>query len=77
MTEPVHIELARENEAVDLLRFVSELGLTATRAGTVVEVRQDREKIGDAVTAWLSEWQSPLVPSTTPAGAIGLRPPAD
>ena len=70
------IELARESEALDLERYVDELGLHARRDGTVVEIFDQPEAIGDAVTSWLAEWEDPLVPSALASGGLARRPPA-
>jgi len=76
MDGTMRIELARESEAVDLERFVDELGLHARRGGTVVEIFDQSVAIGDTVTAWLAEWHEPLVPTPLEDGAVALRPPA-
>src|SRR5438093_1174443 len=46
------IELSRDSEAADLKRFVDELGLHARRDGTVVEILDASDAIGNTVTAW-------------------------
>jgi hypothetical protein len=76
MVETTHIELARECEAVDLERFVQELGLHARRDGTAIEIVEASNVIGAAVTEWLAEWRNPLVPTPLDDGALALRPPA-
>jgi hypothetical protein len=70
------IELSRDSEAADLKRFVDELGLHARRDGTVVEILDASDAIGNTVTAWLAEWHEPLVPTELEDGAVALRPPA-
>ena len=42
----------------------------------VVEIFDQPEAIGDAVTSWLAEWEDPLVPSALASGGLALRPPA-
>jgi hypothetical protein len=76
MTATTRIELARESEADDLERFVGELGLHARREGTAIEILDASDAIGDAVTTWLAEWHTPLVPTKLENGAVALRPPA-
>ncbi|HEX9380858.1 MAG TPA: hypothetical protein VF891_05105 [Gaiellaceae bacterium] len=76
MGDRTRIELARESEAADLERFVDELGLHARRDGTVVEIFDASDAIGNTVTAWLAEWHEPLVPTELENGALALRPPA-
>jgi UDP-N-acetylglucosamine enolpyruvyl transferase len=62
----LRVEVARETEAVDLARFVQELGLAVTRHGTTVEVAEAPADIGHAVTTWLAECHTPLVPAAAP-----------
>lgn len=76
MVKEMRIELARDTDAVDFERFVAELGLHPVRTGPTVALLDDRDSIGDAVTAWLATWAHPLVPTTLPDGAVALRPPA-
>lgn len=76
MADVTRIELARESDAVDLERFVDELGLHALRNGTAIEILDASEAIGAAVTSWLAEWREPLVPSPLSDGVLALRPPA-
>lgn len=76
MVETTHIELARECEAVDLERFVQELGLHARRNGTAIEIVEAPDVIGSTVTEWLAEWGDPLVPTPLDDGSLALRPPA-
>jgi hypothetical protein len=76
LTESTRIELARESEALDLERFVDELGLHAHRDGRVIEIFDASSAIGDAVTTWLARWHEPLVPTELDDGVLALRPPA-
>ena len=76
MGTTTRIVLARESEAADLERFVDELGLHARREGTVLEILDASDAIGDAVTTWLAEWRAPLVPTNLENGSVALRPPA-
>lgn len=76
MGETTRIELSRESEAADLERFVDELGLHARRDGTVIEIFDASDAIGNTVTAWLAEWHESLVPTELEDGAVALRPPA-
>jgi hypothetical protein len=76
MSGTTRIELSRDSEAADLERFVDELGLHARRDGTVIEIFDASDAIGNAVTSWLAEWHEPLVPTERQNGAVVLRPPA-
>jgi hypothetical protein len=77
MSETTRIELARVCDAADLEQFLGELGLHAFREGTVVEILDASDAIGDAVIGWLAEWEAPLVPTELEDNAVALRPPAD
>jgi hypothetical protein len=74
---PLRVEVARETEAVDLARFVRELGLAVTRHGTTVEIREAHADIGQAVTTWLAEWHEPLVPAGRSGRTMRLGPQSD
>ena len=74
---PLLVEVARENEAIDLARFVQELGLAVTHYGTTVEIREAPADIAQVVTAWLAEWHEPLVPAGRSGRTMTLRPPSD
>jgi hypothetical protein len=65
---PLLVEVARENEAIDLARFVQELGLAVTHYGTTVEIREAPADIGDAVTTWLQSGMSLSSPPGAPGG---------
>lgn len=73
----LRVGVARETEAVDLARFVQELGLTATCNGTTVEIREAPADISQAVTAWLAEWHAALVPAGWSEKIMLLRQPSD
>jgi hypothetical protein len=72
----MRIELARDSDAADFERFVGELGLQVVRQGATVEILEESELIGEAVTAWLSDTRDQLVPTTLADGSLALRPPA-
>lgn len=76
MGDTTRIELSRESEAADLERFVDELRLHAHRDGTVIEICDASDTIGNTVTSRLAEWDDPLVPTTLEDGTLALRPPA-
>lgn len=76
MADAMRIELSRDSDAVDLERFVTEIGLHAFRDGRAVEILDDLESVGDAVTAWLATRRDSLVPTTLHDGALAFRPPA-
>ena len=76
MTAQIRIELARESDAVDFERFVGDIGLHVVRRGATVEILEEAQVIGDAVTEWLADSADPLVPTTLGDGSLALRPPA-
>jgi hypothetical protein len=80
MNEPsdsLRVEVARETDALDLARFVQELGLAVSCHGTTVEIAEPPADIGQAVTTWLADWQLPLVPAGRSGRTLRLRPPSE
>lgn len=76
MADAMRIELARDSDAADFERFVEEVGLHAFRTGRTVDILDDPESIGNAVTAWLATRNDSLVPTRLHDGALAFRPPA-
>jgi hypothetical protein len=76
-SDSLRVELPRETEALDLARFVRELGLAASCHGTTVEIAEPPADIGQAVTTWLAHCQLPLVPAGRSGTTLTLRPPSE
>jgi hypothetical protein len=73
----LRVEVARETDALDLARFVQELGLAVSCHGTTVEIFEPPADIGQAVTSWLANWHFPLVPAGRSGMTLTLRPPSE
>jgi hypothetical protein len=73
----LRVEVARETDALDLARFVRELGLRVSCRGTTVEIVEPPADIEQAVTTWLADWQLPLVPAGRSGMTLTLRPPSE
>jgi hypothetical protein len=76
MADAMRIELARDSDAADFERFVTQIGLHTSRAGRTVDILDGSDSIGDAVTAWLATRKDTVVPTRLQDGTLAFRPPA-
>jgi hypothetical protein len=73
----MRIDLSRETEAEDLVRFAASIGLVTSRTGTTVTIDEDSEKIAAVVARFLSDSRAPLIPTRLSDGSLALRPHTD
>ena len=77
MATGLHIDLARETDALDLEEFARGIGLSVRRDGTAIDILDERERIGETVMTWVAGRRAPVVPTPRRDGSLVLRPPAD
>ena len=88
MTTPIHVELPRVCDGVELVEFVAARGLVGSVVCTndhcEIEIRDAldpderlRREFEAALRSWLAQHEPPLIPASSPERGYVLRPPAD
>lgn len=77
MNEAMRIELARETDAADLARFVTNLGLSVKQDRTELTIGNSPDETVGAIESWLAESGAPLVPTVVGERELALRPQSD